>query len=67
MARPFQGRNVTFCLGDVWQFCEYLFAEIGEAECGVTYSHIQNFEQHYIETEGLMEPEVGKVSFHWSW
>jgi hypothetical protein len=50
-------------LNDVWQLCEQRFAEIGETEWGAICRHVQNVEQKYIETEGLMEPEVEKLVF----
>jgi hypothetical protein len=46
-------------LDDVRQLREQRFADIDETEWGAICRHVQN-----VVTEGLMEPEVGRLVFN---
>jgi hypothetical protein len=54
---------VAFKLDDVRQLCGQQFAVISDMEWGVVCCHVQNIENQYIPTEGLMEPEVERLIF----
>jgi transposase len=56
-------RDVTFNLYGMWQMCEQHFAEISDMEWVAVCRRVQNVEEQYVRTEGLMEPQVERLMF----
>lgn len=57
-------RNVSFKLSDVWELCKQRFGEIGEREWSPVCCHVHEVEKDYIKTEGLLEPEIERLTIN---